>query len=92
MTKIDVPAVRVKTYFTGYSESQLVDFFKALMEADTKVAPRAFILNHSLLRDVYLYYSGSNPIHALAFQRMWIDLMMEMSWTLCGIVDAAEKG
>ena len=90
MTKLEVPDNRVKTYFTGYSEGQLVDFFKALMDAE--VAPRAFILNHSLLKDAYLYYSVSNPIHALAYQHMWIDLMMEMSWTLCKIVGATKKG
>lgn len=88
MTKLEVPNNRVKTYFTGYSEDQLVDFFKALMEADTKVAPRAYILNHSLIKDAYLFYANRNSIFAIAFQSMWIDLMMEMSWTLCGIVDA----
>lgn len=90
MTKLEVPKNRVKTYFSHTPEDQLVIFFKAVMEADTKVAPRTYILNHPRLKDAYLYYASSNPIFSIAFQRMWIDLMMEMSWTLCNIVDATE--
>lgn len=92
MTKLEVPNNRVKTYFSHTPEDQLVDFYKALMKADTMVAPRAYVLNHSLLKAAYNYYAGSNPIFAITFQSMWIDLMMEMSWTLCDIVEAAEKG